>query len=65
MVKQACFAPALVLADMRPTLPLTASLEGVDIALIEAAYNQPDYPCSHRNLSRGLPPHPRGQPNRL
>ena len=36
--------PALALADMRPTLPLTASLEGVDIALIEAAYNQPDYP---------------------
>ena len=36
--------PALVLADMRPTLPLTASLDGVDIALIEAAYNQPDYP---------------------
>ena len=36
--------PALALADLRPTLPLTASLEGVDIALIEAAYNQPDYP---------------------
>jgi UDP:flavonoid glycosyltransferase YjiC (YdhE family)/transglutaminase-like putative cysteine protease len=36
--------PALALADMRPTLPLTASLEGMDIALIEAAYNQPDYP---------------------
>ena len=36
--------PALALADMRPTLPLTASLEGIDIALIEAAYNQPDYP---------------------
>lgn len=36
--------PALALADMRPTLPLTASLEGVDIALIEEAYNQPDYP---------------------
>ena len=36
--------PALALADMRPTLPLTASLEGVDIALIEAAYNQPGYP---------------------
>ncbi len=36
--------PALALADMRPTLRLTASLEGVDIALIEAAYNQPDYP---------------------
>ena len=38
------FRPALSLADMRPTLPLTASLEGVDIALIEAAYNQPGYP---------------------
>ena len=38
------FRPALALADMRPTLRLTASLEGVDIALIEAAYNQPDYP---------------------
>ena len=36
--------PALALADMRPTLRLTASLEGVDIALIEAAYDQPDYP---------------------
>ena len=36
--------PALALADMRPTLRLSASLEGVDIALIKAAYNQPDYP---------------------
>jgi UDP:flavonoid glycosyltransferase YjiC (YdhE family) len=36
--------PALALADLRPTLRLTASLEGVDIALIEAAYNQPGYP---------------------
>ncbi|MDE2735381.1 MAG: glycosyltransferase [Gemmatimonadota bacterium] len=36
--------PALALADMRPTLRFTASLEGVDIALIEAAYNQPGYP---------------------
>ena len=36
--------PALALADMRPTLRLTASFEGVDIALIEAACNQPDYP---------------------
>ena len=36
--------PALVLADLRPTLRLTTSLEGVDIALIEAAYNQPGYP---------------------
>ena len=36
--------PALALADLRPTLRLTASLDGVDIALIEAAYNQPDYP---------------------
>ena len=36
--------PALALADMRPTLPLTAALEGMDIALIEAAYNQPGYP---------------------
>ena len=36
--------PALALSDMRPTLRLTASLEGMDIALIEAAYNQPDYP---------------------
>ena len=36
--------PALVLADLRPTLPITASLEGVDIALIEEAYNQPGYP---------------------
>ncbi len=36
--------PALVLADLRPTLRITASLEGMDIALIEAAYNQPGYP---------------------
>ena len=36
--------PALALADMRPTLRLAAALEGVDIALIEAAYNQPGYP---------------------
>ena len=36
--------PALALADMRPTLRLTTALEGVDIALIEAAYNQPGYP---------------------
>ena len=35
--------PALALADLRPTLPLTAALEGVDIALIEAAYNQPGF----------------------
>ena len=42
LIRQLC--PALALADMRPTLPLTASLEGMDIALIEAAYNQPDYP---------------------
>ncbi|MCY3668035.1 MAG: glycosyltransferase [Gemmatimonadetes bacterium] len=49
LIRQLC--PALALADMRPTLPLTASLEGVDIALIEAAYNQPDYPFPIR-----LPP---------
>ena len=42
LIRRLC--PELVLADMRPTLRLTASLEGVDIALIEAAYNQPDYP---------------------
>ena len=42
LIRRLC--PALALADMRPTLPLTASLEGVDIALIEEAYNQPDYP---------------------
>lgn len=36
--------PALALADMRPTLRFTAALEGMDIALIEAAYNQPGYP---------------------
>ena len=36
--------PAMVLADMRPTLQLTAALEGVDLALVEAAYNQPGYP---------------------
>ena len=49
LIRQLC--PALALADMRPTLLLTASLEGVDIALIEAAYNQPDYPFPIR-----LPP---------
>ena len=49
LIRQLC--PALALADMRPTLPLTASLEGVDIALIEAAYNQPGYPFPIR-----LPP---------
>ena len=51
--------PALALADMRPTLRLTASLEGVDIALIEAAYNQPDYPFPIRlptSLSLGDEP---------
>ena len=42
LIRRLC--PALVLADRRPTLSLTASLEGVDIALIEEAYNQPGYP---------------------
>jgi UDP:flavonoid glycosyltransferase YjiC (YdhE family)/transglutaminase-like putative cysteine protease len=36
--------PDLVMADMRPTLRLTADLEGIDLALIEAGYNQPGYP---------------------
>ena len=43
--------PAFALADLRPTLRLTASLEGVDIGLIEGAYNQPGYPFPIR-----LPP---------
>lgn len=36
--------PDLIVADMRPTLRLTAALEGIDLALIEAGYNQPGYP---------------------
>ncbi len=36
--------PSLLIGDLRPTLRLTAALEGIDIALIDAAYNQPGYP---------------------
>jgi UDP:flavonoid glycosyltransferase YjiC (YdhE family) len=36
--------PDLLIADMRPTLRLTAALEGTDLALVEAGYNQPGYP---------------------
>lgn len=36
--------PALLIGDMRPALPVSAALEGVDAALVEAAYNQPGYP---------------------
>lgn len=35
--------PSLLIADLRPTLRLTAALEGIDIALIDAAYNLPAY----------------------
>lgn len=36
--------PSLLIGDLRPTLRLTAAWEGIDIASIEAAYNQPSYP---------------------
>ena len=36
--------PSLLIGDLRPTLRLTAAWEGIDIASIEAAYNQPGYP---------------------
>ncbi len=35
--------PSLLIADFRPTLRLTAALEGIDIAFIDAAYNLPSY----------------------
>ena len=35
--------PSLLIADLRPTLRLTAALEGIDIACIDAAYNLPNY----------------------
>ncbi len=35
--------PSLLIADLRPTLRLTAALEGIDIAFIDAAYNLPTY----------------------
>ncbi len=35
--------PSLLIADLRPTLRLTAALEGIDIAFIDAAYNLPNY----------------------
>ena len=35
--------PSLLVADFRPTLRLTAALEGIDIAFIDAAYNLPAY----------------------
>ena len=35
--------PSLLIADFRPTLRITAALEGIDIALIDAAYNLPAY----------------------
>ena len=37
--------PSLLIADLRPTLRLTAALEGIDIAFIDAAYNLPNYPA--------------------
>ena len=36
--------PSLLIGDLRPTLRLTAAWEGIDMASIEAAYNQPGYP---------------------
>ena len=36
--------PSLLIGDLRPTLRLTAALEGIDVASIDAAYNQPGYP---------------------
>ncbi len=35
--------PSLLIGDLRPTLRITAALESIDIALIDAAYNQPGY----------------------
>lgn len=35
--------PSLLIGDLRPTLRLTAAWEGIDIASVEAAYNQPGY----------------------
>ena len=35
--------PSLLIADFRPTLRITAALEGIDIACIDAAYNLPNY----------------------
>lgn len=40
--------PSLLIADLRPTLRLTAALEGIDIAFIDAAYNLPNYPSAIR-----------------
>ena len=37
--------PDLVIVDSRPTLRLTAALEGVDLVWIKAAYNMPEYSC--------------------
>lgn len=36
--------PHLVVADFRPSLRISAALHGVDLAEIDAAYNQPGYP---------------------
>ena len=40
--------PSLLIADLRPTLRLTAALEGIDIAFIDAAYNLPTYSSTIR-----------------
>lgn len=40
--------PSLLIGDLRPTLRLTAALEGIDIAFIDAAYNLPNYPSAIR-----------------
>ena len=47
--------PALLLGDMRPTLPLSAALEGVDLGLLTAGYAQPGYPFPIR-LPAGFSP---------
>lgn len=36
--------PDVLVADLRPTARVTAALEGIDLALVEAAYNSPGYP---------------------
>lgn len=44
--------PDLVIHDMKPTVSLSAQLEGVDDARITQAYNQPGYPFPIRLMDR-------------
>ena len=43
--------PALIVSDMKPTTRISASLEGVDLAVVKQGYEQPGYPFAP---SRGL-----------